>query len=377
MSGRIGRSWAATVVTDPLRRYLSPRFEALASELRAARADVGQLRASIEKLDLTVEQLTVATTESVMPANPEDVARSHQAQWLERVDVTDHNRRSSPASFGGLMCHAPSAAECRDPAYLSWWRVLKNLAHDAEPGADNVNGRLHRKIWEWAYIAQAVTELGHMEAGRRALGFGVGNEPLPALFARAGLDVLATDQPAEAGDHWDRIGQLTRGISELAQEHIVPIEQLRRQVTVREVDMNQLPDDLGTFDVVWSACVIEHLGSPARGLEFVLDSCELLRPGGVAVHTTELELTRRDESADYGHCAVYRREELLEFADRLHAAGYEADFNFHVSMDSPADRWISLALTPEHDVLPDLAHLKLVVGDSVSTSYGISIRKPT
>lgn len=127
--------------------------------------------------------------------------------------------------------------------------------------------------------------------------------------------------------------------------------------------------------MVWSACVIEHLGSPARGVDFILESCQLLRPGGVAVHTTELELTRREESADYGHCAVYRREEPLEFADRLQNAGYEAHFNCYVSMGSPADRWISLALTPEHDVLPNLAHLKLVVGDSVSTSYGLIIRK--
>ena len=68
--------------------------------------------------------------------------------------------------------------------------------------------------------------------------------------------------------------------------------------------MNAIPADLGRFDLIWSSCALEHLGSPKAGLEFVVRTLELLKPGGVSVHTTEIELTLRDDTADYGHLAV-------------------------------------------------------------------------
>jgi hypothetical protein len=135
--------------------------------------------------------------------------------------------------------------------------------------------------------------------------------------------------------------------------------------------MNDIPDDLGRFDLVWSACALEHLGSPEAGLDFVLRTLDLLEPGGVAVHTTELELTPRAETADYGYMAVYRLADLEQLADRVRGRGYEMATNWYVSLDSPADRWISLPPYP-HD---DPAHLKLVIGESVSTSVGLLIRR--
>jgi hypothetical protein len=44
-------------------------------------------------------------------------------------------------------------------------------------------------------------------------------------------------------------------------------------------------------------------------------------------------------------------------------------------MDTPEDRWVSTVLLPDNEV-NDLAHLKLIIGDSVSTSYGIIVRRP-
>ena len=41
-------------------------------------------------------------------------------------------------------------------------------------------------------------------------------------------------------------------------------------VSLRHVDMNHVPADLaGRFDIVWSACALEHLGSIANGLRFM------------------------------------------------------------------------------------------------------------
>ena len=41
-------------------------------------------------------------------------------------------------------------------------------------------------------------------------------------------------------------------------------------------------------------------------------------------------------------------------------------------MDTPADRWIALPPYPRDDP----AHLKLAIGDSVSTSAGLLVRRP-
>src|ERR1700691_1281943 len=62
-------------------------------------------------------------------------------------------------------------------------------------GEDQRAFMLHRKMWEWLFIAEALRERGMLAAGRRGLGFGVGHDPLVALFAAEGCEVVATDQP--------------------------------------------------------------------------------------------------------------------------------------------------------------------------------------
>ena len=141
--------------------------------------------------------------------------------------------------------------------------------------------------------------------------------------------------------------------------------------------MNHVPADLGTFDIAWSSCVIEHLGSPQHGMDFVLESCRLLKPGGIAVHTTEMELTDKPKTMDYGNCAIYRVDDFIDLERRLASVGCTASFNFSIGMETFEDRWVSLLAHPIHGPHlpdPDGLHLKLVLGDSVSTSFGILIR---
>jgi hypothetical protein len=135
--------------------------------------------------------------------------------------------------------------------------------------------------------------------------------------------------------------------------------------------MNAVPDDLGRFDLIWSCCALEHLGSPQAGLDFVTSTLQLLEPGGVSVHTTEFELTARNQTADWGNLAIYRREDLDRLAERVRGLGFEIETNWYVSMDTPADRWIALPPYPPDDP----AHLKLLIGESVSTSVGILVRR--
>jgi SAM-dependent methyltransferase len=171
----------------------------------------------------------------------------------------------------------------------------------------------HRKVWEVCFIAQAAWEAGALQPGRRALGFAVGREPLPSLFAAAGAEVVATDLPARdrRAREWVRTGQnagadgadgAAAARRALFRPDLVGAEEFDARVRFRAADMRRIPPDLlrGGFDLVWSACAMEHLGGLGRGADFVLEALRCLRPGGVAVHTTELNL---DEAGDDGTAA--------------------------------------------------------------------------
>src|SRR5947209_341172 len=82
----------------------------------------------------------------------------------------------------------------RSPALQAWAQRLRPMW--AGPG-DEREVMLHRKMWEWLFIAEVLRERGLLGPGHAGLGFGVGQEPLVALFAAEGCDVVATDQPRE------------------------------------------------------------------------------------------------------------------------------------------------------------------------------------
>lgn len=340
----------------PLRRFFDPRFAGLDEHLQQVRSELDRLSAEVAQGG----------------GDPDAAWRVRQSRLLERVDLARHELGAQPRPFASLVSQAPSAAHFAEPELTRWLPVV-------DP--DGVSSRCpQRKHWEWALVLQAAHAHGLMVPGRRALGFGVGKEPVPAGLAAAGVEVLATDQDVERGAtsaDWAQTDQHLRGLSDLLRPDLLPDEDLAALVRVQALDMNDAFDELGTVDLVWSSCALEHLGSPAAGLDFVRRSCRLLTPGGVAVHTTELELTDRTESADYGHCAVYVLADLQRLAATLREDGLEIELSSHVSMATPRDRTVSTALLADPDLAHEPAHLKLVIGDSVSTSFGLVVRRPS
>lgn len=143
---------------------------------------------------------------------------------------------------------------------------------------------LHRKLWEWIAAAQALHERGCLGPEKRGLGFAVGNEPLPALFASIGTTIEATDS-----------------LKGLFRPKLLDRESFDRLVTFHHADMNDLSGfDRGAYDFIWSSCAMEHTGSLESGLRFVRDSMDLLKPGGVAVHTTEFNLSSLTSTVEAG-----------------------------------------------------------------------------
>jgi hypothetical protein len=230
---------------------------------------------------------------------------------------------------------------------------------------------LHRKMWEWAFIVHNFLEAGVIEIGKRGICFGVGVESLPALFAARGAAITATDAPPEIGLHgWSTTGQHAASRDSLRQPQICPDNRFDELVTYRHCDMNNIDSDFTNYDFAWSSCCFEHLGSIEAGMQFVINCVErCLRPGGIAVHTTELNLSSDEDTISSGPTVIYRRKDIRELIDRLIARGHDVQpfkpapdvhvLDFHV--DAPPYT---------HD-----PHLKLALGRYVTTSVGIVVRR--
>jgi FkbM family methyltransferase len=230
--------------------------------------------------------------------------------------------------------------------------------------------RLHRKQWEYCYILQALNQAGLLEVGARGLGFGVGREPLSAYFASRGCSVVATDRPLELSiaSGWIETHQYAGQLAALNDRGLCPTETFAELVEFRSLDMNAIPEDLRDFDFCWSACALEHLGDLDRGLAFVEQSLDTLRPGGVAVHTTELNCSSDFWTQRDGATVLFRKRDIRRLAARLRSLGHQIILNFDMGAGI-ADRHI------DHPPFADAPHVKLQLGRYVTTSFGMIIRR--
>lgn len=230
---------------------------------------------------------------------------------------------------------------------------------------------MHRKSWEWYFIADALWQNGMLQPGKRGLGFGVGREPLTGLFASFGCEVVATDMNPEKAREigWNASGQHAADVESLDIWRIASAELLRGRVTYREVDMNAIPDDLTNFDFCWSACSLEHIGSLQHGADFVSRAMHCLRPNGVAVHTTEYNLSSNQETLELPHLNLYRRSDIEALADRLTQEGHSV---------SPVADWTRGCGFADGyvDVPPysSWVHLRLKLATFDATSMGIIVK---
>jgi SAM-dependent methyltransferase len=133
--------------------------------------------------------------------------------------------------------------------------------------------------------------------------------------------------------------------------------------------MNDIPADLaGRFDACWSTCSLEHLGSLQHGLDFIENSLSVLRPGGIAVHTTEFNLVSNNKTLDAPGLCVYRRRDMEALAARLIAQGHQVlPLNFH-----PGEEELDEVIDVPPYALP---HLKLELQDMTCTSIGFAVRR--
>ncbi len=269
-----------------------------------------------------------------------------------------------PAKLGAPTLTHPVSQACTASQFLedaySYWC-----------GQIGEEPRTHRKQWEFCYIAQALSLAGMLSPGRRGLGFGVGAEPLGALFAARGATIVGTDlEPVQAqAGGWIETDQHASGKHAMNDRGICPADQFESNVSFRFVDMNDIPAEFGQFDFCWSACAFEHLGSISRGHDFILNAARLLKPGGISVHTTELNCSSNDETLSSGSTVLFRKRDFEAMIADLTKMGLEVDTNWDLG-DHPLDYHVDM---PPYSMDN---HLKLQLDRWVSTSFGLIARRP-
>lgn len=242
----------------------------------------------------------------------------------------------------------------------------------------------HRKLWELAYVLQALHEHRLLASGMRGLGFGCGKEPIPSYLASRGVSIVVTDLPPDdsRAKGWAASNQLTHSLAQAYHPHLIDKSTFDSQVSLRFVDMNAIPTDLRDFDFCWSICALEHLGSIKHGLDFIEASLTTLRPGGLAVHTTEFNFFDDDKTIDNWGTVLFQRKHFSELHDRLRAKGHHvAALDFDVG-SKPMDKFIDIPpfVHDWNDNQRDQwgaghAHLKVSVDGFPSTCFGVIVRK--
>jgi hypothetical protein len=112
----------------------------------------------------------------------------------------------------------------------------------------------------------------------------------------------------------------------------------------------------------------EYLGNLPNGLDFIRNSVErTLRVGGVACHTTELNLSSNTDTITSGGTVIYRRCDLEDFVIEMRERGHKVG-ELRIASDSHSlDFYVD---TPPYVHNP---HLKLRLMDYTTTSVGLVI----
>lgn len=229
---------------------------------------------------------------------------------------------------------------------------------------------MHRKIWEWCFIVEALKERGLLAANVKGLGFAVGEEPLASLFCSMGCNITATDLFLGAAQEtgWVDTGQHATGLSKLNERELCSQITLEENCEFKYVDMNKIPQNLEGYDFLWSACALEHLGSISLGEQYIYNAMKCLRPGGVAVHTTEYNFSSNTDTVEEGGTVLFRQQDIRRIVETLRAEGHEVEIDYEGG-SQPFDNYIDVAPYKQNP------HLKLVLAAYVITSIALIIKK--
>ncbi len=241
-----------------------------------------------------------------------------------------------------------------------WCEILK------KGGVSPQGVVMDRKVWEYCFILQAISNYAGNLQGKKGIAFGCGFEIMPSYFASRGSKILVTDLIDQKHD-WQASCS-----NQLHFKSIINKNKFEERVSFKNVNMNRIPSDIRDFDYCWSCGSLEHIGSHKNGIKFLENSLETLKPGGISVHTTEFTLTSDVIHYDQPDLSFYCKDDIEKLATNLISKGHKIVLNFQRG-ETPADSHVD---TPDssggfHYGRTLLAHMNT----HVITSIGLIIQK--
>lgn len=262
-------------------------------------------------------------------------------------------------SLEAPVCQMPTMAQIASPVFERYRSFLR------------IRPVPHRRNWEPVWILAMARAAKLLEPGLAAIGFGVGQEPMPSVLARHGLSVLATDLPAEdpRAAAWIKGRQHCASLEAVLRSPVVEPADFDARVRFEPADIAAPPPALaGRFDLAWSVNVLGQLGSAAAAVDALEASLAVLRPGGVALHTFGLLIDDDDTPAEARQNTFLRRRDVEHLLSRLISAGHEPwPLNLY-----PGDEEGDAHLDPTAQGMPQL---KARQGERVVTSLGLAVRR--
>lgn len=233
----------------------------------------------------------------------------------------------------------------------------------------------HRKLWEYYFVAKGVKAAGLLHEGAKGICFGAGRETLVSYFARHGCNVTATDlEPDEmTKTNWMDTNQHADSLADLLYPQICSADQFYSHVDFQYADMNNISDSFmqEQYDFSWSCCAFEHLGSIEQGKQFILNQMKCLKPGGVALHTTEFNIMSDVLTIDHNPTVLFRKCDIEEIARQLRNDGHTIEINYSTGTGT-IDGYVDI---PPYMQQADSWHLRLLLNKYIITSIGLFITK--
>jgi SAM-dependent methyltransferase len=152
-------------------------------------------------------------------------------------------------------------------------------------------GQIHRKDWEWALGIIAMKRFGKLNDDNTALGIGAGRE-LILFYLTNYLDHLyATDLYSRK--EWENFAPVDF-LDNPSKYAPFPYDQ--SALTVLRMDGTKLEFPSDSFDIVFSFSSIEHFGGAnhSGALKSLKEMERVLKPGGIAIVTTEYIINNKD-----------------------------------------------------------------------------------
>jgi len=175
--------------------------------------------------------------------------------------------------------------------WLSLHNELKDYSVDKHCFSQNKEFA-YRKGWEWTQTLYGLKKLNALTPNAKALGVGVGHEPLLYYFSDRIAEVVGTD--LYGNDEW------TNNVTGGNEAHLDTLKKPelfcdknynKENLKLLTMDGMNLEFENESFDFVWSLSSIEHFGGQKAAQKSVQEMARVTRKGGIIAIATEYIIT--------------------------------------------------------------------------------------